>query len=544
MTDLKYIPQSSKIKRILYNHQLVSIKNMEDLEISKEITFSDTQIINTKFGILADIAGYGKTTSMLGLIARNNRWTNEEEPYISEIKSGTSFLSRVRIEYYKKVNCSVVVLNSILLGQWERELLFTDLKYKTVCSKRDIDLIEIDEFTDIVLCDSQYYQLFSSKFFKIAFKRIIIDEPANITKLPTDLKYICDFLWFITATPYQIFMKNKYTQIIDVDDTTFSKIIVKNPDHFVTESFKMPQVCTFTYTCSNILYEVLKGHIKPNARDLLLAENIPGLIELFGGKKGSYESVINLIFEKKKRKIKELELIITAKKDEKETSKLIDRKVSLESELLTIHNNFKKILMENYCPICMERFKSPCLTTCCQNVFCAGCITSHLKGGTEKCPLCRCSISVKNVICITNLEETKVEQKSDKNIANTQQKLPKTKNQTILDIIKRNINGKFIVYSNYCESFDSIKKYLDDNKIVHTELRGIKSQKEKNLDLYKNGDATVIFLTTLQYSAGIELINTTDIILYHEMEASVLTQIIGRAIRIGRKIPLNLHILN
>lgn len=543
MSDLKYIPQSTKIKRILYNHQLVSIKNMEDLETVKQIVISDTEIINTTFGILADVAGYGKTTSMLGLIARNNKWSNPEEPYVNEIKTGTPFLSRVRTEYYKKVNCSVVVLNSILLGQWEKELCYTDLRYKKICSKKDIDNIEIDIFTDIVLCDSQYYQLFCSKFPKNAFKRIIIDEPSNITKLSTDLKYMCDFLWFITATPYQIFMKNKYSQIINIDDTTFSRVIVKNPDQFVVESFKMPPVRTFTYTCSNILYEILKEHVKPNARDLLLAENIPGLIELFGGKKGSYESILNLIFEKKKRKIKELELIITAKKDEKETSKLIERKNNLESELLSIHNNFKKILVDNSCSICLEKFKSPCLATCCQNIFCANCITCYLKSNTEKCPLCRSSISIKNIICITNFNDSESKGGEGEKIQNSQ-KMIKTKNQTILDIINKNINGKFIIYSNYCESFDYIKKYLDDNKISHTELKGMKSQKEKNLDLYKNGNTSVIFLTTLQYSAGIELINTTDIILYHEMEVAVLTQIIGRAIRIGRKAPLNLHILN
>ena len=42
-------------------------------------------------------------------------------------------------------------------------------------------------------------------------------------------------------------------------------------------------------------------------------------------------------------------------------------------------------------------------------------------------------------------------------------------------------------------------------------------------------------------SAGINLTETTDIILYHEMTISTQNQIIGRAQRIGRKDPLHIH---
>ena len=72
-------------------------------------------------------------------------------------------------------------------------------------------------------------------------------------------------------------------------------------------------------------------------------------------------------------------------------------------------------------------------------------------------------------------------------------------------------------------------------------MKGVKSQREKSLENYRVGDVNVLLLTTLQYSAGIDLINTTDIILYHDMSESIKTQIIGRANRIGRMIPLSIH---
>ena len=58
---------------------------------------------------------------------------------------------------------------------------------------------------------------------------------------------------------------------------------------------------------------------------------------------------------------------------------------------------------------------------------------------------------------------------------------------------------------------------------------------------YKNGNINVIFLTSTQDSAGINLQETTDIILYHQMSSSTKNQIIARAERIGRTKELNVH---
>jgi SNF2 family DNA or RNA helicase len=117
----------------------------------------------------------------------------------------------------------------------------------------------------------------------------------------------------------------------------------------------------------------------------------------------------------------------------------------------------------------------------------------------------------------------------------------KSKSQTILDIILSFKSGKYIIYSDYSDTFDTLKRYLFENDIKYTELKGVKSQREKSLENYRVGDIGVLLLTTLQYSAGIDLMNTTDIVLYHDMSESTKTQIIGRANRIGRKIPLKIH---
>jgi SNF2 family DNA or RNA helicase len=67
--------------------------------------------------------------------------------------------------------------------------------------------------------------------------------------------------------------------------------------------------------------------------------------------------------------------------------------------------------------------------------------------------------------------------------------------------------------------------------------------RKKQLEKFQNGDATVAFLNSRTDSSGINMQETTDIILYHKMDENITKQIIGRANRIGRKNSLRVHYL-
>ena len=67
----------------LFPHQLTSIYNMEKLENNSIINTRD-EIKETKIGINADITGYGKTLSMIGLITRDKMSWDLEFPFVFE----------------------------------------------------------------------------------------------------------------------------------------------------------------------------------------------------------------------------------------------------------------------------------------------------------------------------------------------------------------------------------------------------------------------------------------------------------------------------
>ena len=89
---------------------------------------------------------------------------------------------------------------------------------------------------------------------------------------------------------------------------------------------------------------------------------------------------------------------------------------------------------------------------------------------------------------------------------------------------------------------DKYKKNIPKN-IKFIEIKGGISQRERNIKSFKNGDINVIFLNSRFNGSGINLQECSDIIIYHEMGKNMINQVLGRANRIGRQKPLNVHYL-
>ena len=45
------------------------------------------------------------------------------------------------------------------------------------------------------------------------------------------------------------------------------------------------------------------------------------------------------------------------------------------------------------CPICMQKVNKPCMTPCCKNIFCFGCLATACNFSKDTCPLCRSKMS-------------------------------------------------------------------------------------------------------------------------------------------------------
>ena len=129
-------------------------------------------------------------------------------------------------------------------------------------------------------------------------------------------------------------------------------------------------------------------------------------------------------------------------------------------------------------------------------------------------------------------------------VSSSEKKSRVTKIDKTVELIKSNPQGKFLIYSDQNQTFLPLSNAFYENDICFVQMKGNIKSREKNLELFKSGEVPVIFLNSNSDSAGLNLTESTDIILYHQMPDSTENQIIGRANRIGRKYPLNVHHLH
>ena len=77
-------------------------------------------------------------------------------------------------------------------------------------------------------------------------------------------------------------------------------------------------------------------------------------------------------------------------------SMITRQRQSLKSTDISLHNEGKSIDKDSLtCQICMDKIQQPAATDC-GHVFCYVCIL-HAVTITSKCPLCRCSLTVKKI---------------------------------------------------------------------------------------------------------------------------------------------------
>ena len=537
------VGQPSEINIPLFPHQLASIFKMEKLENDNTI-IKDDYIKKTKIGINSDITGFGKTLTMLGLIARDNMEWDLDVPYVYEtvISEAKGRIKNYFTSRLDKLPTTLILVPSSIIGQWEKELNHTTLKYYIVKNKKDTENLRAEKY-DVVVTTSIHYNDIVMMYSKFAWKRFIFDEPGHL-KVAGMREIHAGFYWFVTATPDLIYSKQKFCKnnfMRDIlsnmydPDCFISDLIIKNDPEFVKASFEMPPTNYITHLCYQPLYNVVMNYVSSTVRTMIEAENIEGAIELLGGSKTS--NIVELIKNKKLHEIQQIDLNISYSKvindPIKENNWLLKRE-RVEKQIEELDLKYEEML-ESDCVICAEKLKEPVLEPSCQKLFCGKCLLSWLSQ-KNSCPICRNTVELKNLIYI-NKDKAFTEEKKE------YKEKKMTKIEKILSIIQSNKEGRFLVFSDYDNTFYPICNSLKENEIEYVQIRGTIKNREKNIDSFKGGKIPVIFLNSTTDGCGINLTEATDIILCHQMDKCTENQILGRALRIGRRVPLNVHYL-
>lgn len=539
MENIPTVPQPEKIKINLYPHQLANIYKMEKLETEKHVKFPEYTKY-TQIGINANFPGYGKTLSMLGLIARDKMEWNIDEPYLFQdiISVNGGFVKKIINKLYDRSNTNIVLASPSIIPQWETEIRKTELSYAKITHSRDIEGIESNEY-DIILIIPSLFNSFILQHEDIAWKRFIFDEPGHI-KVPSMKFIMAGFYWFVTATPDEIyprhsrcmnsFMKNLLVSAGHHTDF-FEGLIIKDPLEYLEMSFSMPATQNIYHNCYQPISFVMRGIINEQIVNMINAGNITGAITALGGKQTN--NLIEIVKQKKLQEIEEIEIrirIAEIRQQHEQKKQWIQQKEIVQEQIDTLEHRIKEMLNNN-CNICYEPIEIPVLEPRCHNIFCSKCMLTWLQTKTT-CPLCRNNVNMSELVYLIKENQENKEENQEKKL---------TKEQKLIEILKENDNNKFLLFSKFDSTFMQLYNLLTEHNISFSEIKGSTETRKRIIENFKNGNIKVLLVNATINVAGMNLQETTDIIIYHEMNDSTHAQIIGRANRIGRTEPLRVH---
>lgn len=512
--------------------------------------------LETNYGLLADKVGSGKTVvaAMLPVFSR--------VPPAHDVVVSSSVYSVLKVRNTDQgIPTNMYVVPHNVFSQWLETFRLTNLKvcevrrsaqvdalvfdenvFKTVPPAPDADYTEVNclEHYDVVLVSSTMFDAFYFKFHNVKWGRIVIDEVVSI-KLPTQIEWKCNFLWFITATPSAVRdIRRTYIRglMCYMNPAVFNKLIIKNDDEYVDASMSLPDINQLVIRCLTPReLNLFRDYLSNDVIAMINAGNLQDAISRLNCNVERSDTIVEAITRRLQNDIhnhrieleyQERRIPIDRRAHEEQLKKLRDALQSLEVKFTSIKARIEAIKTET-CPICMVDYNNPSVTPCCNNVFCLECLLQcH---GT--CPMCRATLDMSTLIVVGNGEQP---------AAASQHKL-RCKLDNLVSLLRSKRDGKFLVFSNFDRTFDNLAGRLTVEGITHSRVQGTGAAITNTIRRFETGEVNVLLLNAQYYGSGLNLQMATDIVIYHELDVELETQVIGRAQRLGRTTPLNVFYL-
>jgi hypothetical protein len=590
--------QPKEIKIPLKTHQLTLVKKCSELENSSNVSIKLHDTVNnteselkSTFGIIGDIVGSGKTLTVLALIAKQNVLKNKLPKMIGKgsITCTETSLGDWTIEPY-----NIIVVPHTIYKQWKTTIEeYTTLKYFGINNKKSFeafkDIFKSEETAKefdakIILVSNTRFSDFNRLNLPYwlqnsYYSRYIFDE-ADILKISGYQFINSSFMWFVTSSyksllnPYvrivwknsngetsdyynygagfnirsregglihSGFIKNYMTNIISFPNKYKQQLVLRNSDEFVRSAFNLPDYITHSIKCKMPYYlKILDKNVSQDIINHINAGDLKGAIEKVDCAKFNEHDLIKGITRDLEIKLENLQIefdmkskmTFSTEKAKNESLKKIHTKIcQVKDKINSIQEKLKSSQM---CAICYDDLNNTSVSPCCNTKYCFECISTWLHQN-KHCPFCRATIDFNSLIIVTDEVVKKKE---------TELLLSKLDNlKTIIEKQMTSPKFKMLIFSEYYNSFEPIESLIKSYDIKYANVMGTSNTINKTLRLYKDTespDKIDVLLLNANYCAnGINLENSSDIVLYHSMNKDTTTQIIGRGQRPGRTDALN-----
>ena len=559
----------------LFPHQRAAVARMVDFETRDELVLSESESMEARVAFYTDPPGSGKTRGIVGLVLHTARETRAPRP---EMKCEATIRGLVRVAHrtfvsgVRLTHTTLIVVSASLVAQWERELVRSaTIAASLVVVRRNAEATcigahfdadadrreeadadrreEADRRADplVVLVCSRRYDVVAARLAqaRVVMRRLVVDEARRID-VPFSSTVPRDFLWLVSAA----------TENADADEIVtyhtrcfwaglrslgaqyMRAITVRSRDDELVYS------CPVTvrhYTCAldSRIASAVRGLVPAAVRERLDANDMQAALAHLGGGSDLMTVVrrrAELDLEQARIDIRRVEHTVSMFAEGSQTRQarvaILEAARVKEARILrdiaVAEERFRDALREP-CAICCDDMSNPVLLTCCQNLYCGACILTwiHARG---RCPTCRS----------TNLRVEPIDDGSrTETVAPTR---ARTKIQILNEIVAA-ATGGVIVYSAHVDGLASAHTALAEAGVSVGFIKGMSTTRDKRICEFTAGKVKVLLLDAQVNCAGLDLLALTDVVLYHDMNADMKTQIVGRGRRINRITPMTVHCL-
>lgn len=534
----------------------------------------------TSIGVIADRVGSGKSYVVLSLI-KESIIVGKDNTIVKSCGSNNIVYSFKDNRQVVKTNLLVIPHN--LCTQWDKYInTFGSIKHKMINKQRIIDDI-VNESIDITSYD---LVVVTSTFFNrvcrmindknVKMQRVIFDEVDNLN-IPGCCHVNANFYWFVTASYGNLLyprghsrydpsigrhmwcatglrnsglVKNIFMDLFSQIPREFIKpLIIKNSDAYIENSITLPAIMSNIIRCKTPhSINILHGIVDKNIIDSLNAGDVERAISYINpNNKNTEENIVSMLIEKYNKQLTNYNLRLTMTNDyvydtdEEKAAEIASITKKIDEINSKISMITSRIHDNDVCSICYDEIENKTITKCCQNPFCFKCIHIWLSKRAV-CPLCKDRMTGTDMYVISeNAGPSKIieEEMIDEN--EFSEKWEKAKNFEIL--IKKKKGAKMLVFSNYESTFTNIIPVLQRNGVRYDFIKGNGAQINAIVNRYMGNQLDVLLVNARYYATGMNLENTSDIVMFHKFETQMEQQVIGRAHRFGRTEPLNVHYL-
>jgi hypothetical protein len=544
----------------------------------------------SNIGIIGDNVGAGKSLSALAIIAAEPKRDKYHFPQQYFQEGGLGLILYENKLDYPILQSNLIVVPHSVINQWEKYIKDqTSLTYLKINSMKTT-IVSVDSLNnvDILLVSNNFLHhlydqclLILERPRKFYFQRVFIDEADNI-KLSHGAAPLGLFNWFITSSVENLlFPDGRYSALKDGTDEIsynnveqvsnkglhyknyirnlfstltrtntpnmpiFDKICLKNRDEYIETSFQLPVPIVRMYHCKTPYSIKLLANMtnKAELQSYINANNIEALKEKLGFKVETTVSIGDMLTVKLKKNLhneeRALDYTMNLEIGENERNERLDKiKKRIEELKSSIDYVLERMKGDAMCPICHDTVSSPiCSVICCGQLYCLGCLTeyfNHKKVG--ECPCCRAQVGFEGIHIV------------DEKYAGVGKTVERPRkedlfSQLVCSNIEASHTKRWLVFSNYDETFNTLVERLNHSSIPWNKISGTVAHIDNVIKDFWDGKVLVLFLNAVHFGMGLNLEMATDVLIYHQLGTELERQVIGRAQRPGRSLSLNIHFL-